>query len=117
MERRFTEQELKGINNFLVEVFGLTEEQNLAIDRQIPMTQEIYDSILDRCTEIGSDAEELFFRMLSEYPEFMCNYADELLKEVENADIDLPEPTPEEHEFLWQELCEKIRAQYGEDAI
>lgn len=101
----------------MVEVFGLTEEQNLAIDRQIPMTQEIYDSILDRCTEIGSDAEELFFRMLSEYPEFMCNYADELLKEVENADIDLPEPTPEEHEFLWQELCEKIRAQYGEDAI
>lgn len=100
-----------------MEVFGLTEEQNLAIDRQIPMTQEIYDSILDRCTEIGSDAEELFFRMLSEYPEFMCNYADELLKEVENADIDLPEPTPEEHEFLWQELCEKIRAQYGEDAI
>ena len=117
MERRFTEQELKGINNFLVEVFGLTEEQNLAIDRQIPMTQEIYDSILDRCTEIGSDAEELFFRMLSEYQEFMCNYADELLKEVENADIDLPEPTPEEHEFLWQELCEKIRALYGEDAI
>lgn len=117
MERRFTEQELKGINNFLVEVFGLTEEQNLAIDGQIPMTQEIYDSILDRCTEIGSDADELFFRMLSEYPEFMCDYADELLKEVENADIDLPEPTPEEHEFLWQELCEKIRAKYGEDAI
>lgn len=81
------------------------------------MTQEIYDSILDRCTEIGSDADELFFRMLSEYPEFMCDYADELLKEVENADIDLPEPTPEEHEFLWQELCEKIRAKYGEDAI
>lgn len=117
MERRFTEQELKGINNFLVEVFGLTEEQNLAIDGQIPMTQEVYDSILDRCTEIGSDADSVFYRMLSEYPDFMCCYADEILKDVEDVDINLPEMTPEEHERSWQKLCEKIRARYGEDAI
>lgn len=117
MERKFTEQELKGINNFLVEVFGLTEEQNLAIDRQIPMTQEIYDSILDRCTEIEPDADAIFYRMLSEYPDFMCNYADRIAEEIEGAEKELPEITPEEQEILWQKLCKKIRARYGEDAI
>lgn len=99
------------------EEMGFTEEQIQVIEGQIPMTQEIYDGILDRCTAIGSEVEGLFYYMLSEYPKFMCKYADEILKEVENADINLPELTPEEQEILWQELCEKIRTRYGEDAI
>ena len=55
----FTEKELKGFWSFLVETFEFTEEQNAAIDHQIPMTQEIYNSILDRCNEIGSDVEPI----------------------------------------------------------
>ena len=31
------------------------------------MTQEIYDSILDRCMELGTAADDLFNRMLLEY--------------------------------------------------
>ena len=36
----------KGLCNFLIETFKFTDEQLAAIDYQIPMTQEIYDSIL-----------------------------------------------------------------------
>ena len=37
----------KGICNFLIETFEFTDEQLAAIDYQIPMTQEIYNSVLD----------------------------------------------------------------------
>lgn len=67
----FTEKQLKNFWSFLVETFEFTEEQNAAIDHQIPMTQEIYNSILDRCNEIGSDVEPLFLRMLTEYQDFI----------------------------------------------
>lgn len=111
----FTEKELKNFWSFLVETFEFSEEQTAAIDKQIPMTQELYDSILDRCNEIGSDVDNLFFRMLIEYPDFMSNYADRLEKEIE--DVELPEITPEQWEESKQKLYARIRAKYGEDAI
>ena len=116
----FTEKELKNFWSFLVETFEFTEEQNAAIDHQIEMTQEIYDSILDKCNEIGSDIEPLFFRMLTEYPEFMSNYADKMEKELNEKypdDGTFRKSTPEELEQGWQELCAMIREKHGEDAI
>ena len=56
---------------FLVETFEFSDEQLEAIDYQITMTQELYDSILDRCMEIGADSERIFYRMLLEYPDFL----------------------------------------------
>ena len=43
----------KRLCKFFIEIFELTDEQLAAIDYQIPMTQEIYDSVLDRCMELG----------------------------------------------------------------
>ena len=111
----FTEKELKNFWSFLVETFEFTEEQNAAIDHQIPMTQEIYDSILDRCNEIGSDVEPLFLRMLTEYQDFMSVYADRIEEEVKG--VELPEISEEEWELNRQKLYARIRAKYGEDAI
>ena len=111
----FTERELKRFWSFLVETFEFTEEQNDAIDHQIPMTQELFDSIIDRCNELGSDIEPLFFRMLDEYPEFMDVYADRIIEEVK--DVELPEISEEEKELNKQKLYTKIREKYGEDAI
>lgn len=56
---------------FLVEIFEFTDKQLEAIDYQTQMTQTIYNSILNRCTELGSDANPLFFRMLREYSDLM----------------------------------------------
>ncbi len=111
----FTEKELKNFWSFLVETFEFTEEQNDAIDHQIPMTQEIYNSILDRCNEIGSDVEPLFLRMLTEYQDFMSVYADRIIEEIK--DVEIPEWTEEEKAIQKEKLYARIRAKYGEDAI
>ena len=112
---KFTEKELKGIWSFLVETFEFTDEQNDAIDHQIPMTQELFNSIIDRCNELGSDTDALFFRMLDEYKEFANVYADKIIEEVK--DVELPEWTEEEKAIQKEKLYARIRAKYGEDAI
>ena len=111
----FTEKELKGFWSFLVETFEFTEEQNDAIDHQIPMTQELFDSIMDRCMELGSDVDGLFFRLMKEYEEFSNVYADRIIEEAK--DVELPEWTEEEKAIQKEKLYAKIRAKYGEDAI
>ena len=115
MREKLTEKELKNFWSFLVETFEFTEEQNAAIDYQIPMTQEMYDSILDRCEEIGRDADRLFYKMLKEYPDLMSVRADKILEEIK--DVELPSLSEEEKEIQKQKLYARIRAEYGEDAI
>ena len=109
----------KGLYNLLIETFEFTDEQLAAIDYQIPMTQEIYDSFLDRCMELGTAADDLFYRMLLEYPDFLSVYAQKIEDEVNEkyADIDIPESSPEELDAGWEDLCRRIRGKYGEDAI
>ena len=109
----------KGLWSFLVETFEFSDKQLAAIDYQIPMTQEIYDSILDRCMVLGSSVDNLFYRLLVEYPDFMTVYTNRIEQEVEEkySDIDFPESTPEELQAGWEDLCRRIRERYGEDAI
>ena len=104
----------KGICNILIETFEFTDEELAAIDCQIPMTQEIYDSILDRCMELGTAADDLFYRMLLEYPDFLPVYAQKIEDEVNEkyADIDIPESSPEELDAVWEDLCRRIREKY-----
>ncbi|MBM6669013.1 hypothetical protein H6A64_14545 [Lacrimispora saccharolytica] len=109
----------KRLCKFFIEIFEFTDEQLAAIDYQIPMTQEIYDSVLDRCMELGTATDDLFNRMLLEYPDFMSVYAQKIEDEVNEkyADIDIPESSPEELDAGWEDLCRRIREKYGEDAI
>lgn len=51
----------KRLCKFFIEIFEFTDEQLAAIDCQIPMTQEIYDSILDRCMELGTATTRTVF--------------------------------------------------------
>lgn len=116
----FTEEQQRNLWSFIVESFEFSDEENAAIEHVIPMTQEIYNGILDKCNEIGSDVEPLFLRLLTEYPEFMSNYADRLEAELNEKypdDGTFRESTPEEIEQGWKDLCRRIRERYGEDAI
>lgn len=76
--------------SFLVEAFEFIDEQTAAIDYWISMTQEIYDSILDRCMELGSSADRLFYWMLVEYQDLISNYGDKIEQELNEkySDID-----------------------------
>lgn len=113
------EKRNKRLCKFFIETFEFSDEQLAAIDYQIPMTQEIYNSVLDRCMELGTVADDLFYRMLLEYPDFLSVYAQKIEDEVNEkyADIDIPESSPEELDAGWEDLCRRIREKYGEDAI
>ena len=48
-----TKEQMENLKSFLLETFAFTEEQNDAMDKQIPMTQKLFESIIERCNELG----------------------------------------------------------------
>lgn len=106
----------KEYSDFFVETFEFTDEQLAAIDYQIPMTQEIYNSILDRCMELGTAIDDLFNKLLLEYPKFLEVYGQKIEDEVNSkyADINIPESSSEESNAGWEDLCRRIQEKYGE---
>lgn len=108
-----TEEFNEGFWRFIVEAFEFTHEELAAIDHQIPMTRELFDSCIDKCILLGVD--KLFYDLLSEYPEFLEEYAKEIEEQIE--DVELPERTPEQEAESWNRLCERIRKEFGDDAI
>ena len=62
----------KGIEKFL-EMLKITkllsEEELQAMDHQIPMTQELFDSILEKMT--GQGLEDSYFDFMNEFSEFL----------------------------------------------
>lgn len=102
-----------GLRNFLLEVFEFSDEEQLAIDKQQPMTQELFNSCIDKCINLRMDA--LFYRLLEEYPDFLNEYAKSIEEEIK--DVELPERTPEQEAASWERLCERIREIDGENAI
>ena len=84
----------KGLYNLLIETFEFTDEQLAAIDYQIPMTQEIYDSVLNRCMELGTAADDLFYRMLLEYPDFLSVYAQKIVSAKYSCGFPDPQVLP-----------------------
>ena len=103
--------------NFLMDIFEFTEEQLAALDYQIPMTQEVYNSILDRCIELGKVADDLFYRLLNEYPEYLSVYDKKIEDEVNRkcGDIEIPESFLKELRIRKEELCQRIREKCEED--
>ena len=114
-----TKEQMENLKSFLLETFAFTEEQNDAMDKQIPMTQKLFESILERCNELGSAADKIFYRLLRDYPDLTDVYGQKLEKELDEKypDTELPEETPEERQAAWERLWARIRAEFGEDAI
>lgn len=109
--RELTEDEMGGFMAFVTEAVCFTEEQNNAIDQLIPMTQEIFNGIIDKCNEIGSVSDDTFFRVIEEYPDFAKAYADAKDGEMEkNGHRTL---TAKEWEELDRKVYERIRSIRG----
>lgn len=70
---------------------NFTREERHAMRKKIPMTQEIFDSILKKREEIGEEAEELAMQLMFKYPEFLEVTARQICEEV-GIDFDA-EPT------------------------
>ena len=104
-------KEKHNFEEFLITTFKFSEDELAAIDKQKPMTMEIFSSCLAKCTEHG--LYKLFERLLDEYPELSDKYVKAIDEDIK--DVVLPERTPEEEEESWNRLCERIKKEYGDD--
>ena len=108
-----SEKEKHFFEKFLILTFEFSEDELAAIDKQKPMTMELFSSCLVKCTELG--IYKLFERLLDEYPELSDKYVKAIEDDIK--DVVLPERTPEEEEESWNRLCERIKKEYGNDLI
>lgn len=100
---KLTGRQKRRLGEFVREVIYLTEEENAAIEHQIPMTQELFG----QCVEIGA-----YFRLtclLNEFSYFANEYVRKIEEEVTDSDIEIPESTPEELEASWQRFRAKVK--------
>ena len=68
------------INEFLKATFLIDEDELKALDKQIPMTQKLFDQLCGRLTEIGAD--ELFLKLISDYPDLLRDSVNRMEKEL-----------------------------------
>ena len=105
--------EKHNFEELLILTFEFSEDELAAIDKQKPMTMELFSSCLVKCTELG--IYKLFERLLDEYPDLSDKYVKAIEDDIK--DVVLSERTPEEEEESWNRLCEKIKKEYGDDLI
>ena len=74
-------EDRKRESNLLLSEY-LSEEQQQAIGRIKPMTQYVFNSIMQTCMENGEVLEEFMFKMMKAYPEYLAVYAREISDEV-----------------------------------
>lgn len=82
--------------------FKFTREELRAMRKKIPMTQEIFNSIMKKREIIGEEAEELTLQLMLKYSDFLEVNARRLCAELGiDFDMELPEePKQSYEEFL-----------------
>ena len=101
--------EKRCIGRFKALVFLLDQEEVDAVLGAVPMTQELCDSILDKCA--GHHVEEFFCETLSKYPEFLRESAKKIESELEEQPVSegYYVVSPEDDELLWKKVYEEIK--------
>lgn len=67
----------------------LDENELKALDKQTPMTQNMFDHLCSRLTEIGTD--RLALELMLDYPDLLQESADRIEKELGLSDNDYGE--------------------------
>ena len=99
----------KGKGLFMFLWFKFTREERRAMRKKIPMTQEIFDSIMKRREEIGEEAEDLSLQLMLKYPDFLEVNARRICEEYGiDFDMELPEEPSEETEKSYQEFMKIV---------
>lgn len=71
--------EQRSADRFTALTFLLNQEELDACLGAVPMTQELFDSILERC--MGQQVDEFFYEMLSKYPSHSKGHGHSCLSE------------------------------------
>lgn len=70
----------KQIQKFMFSMFAFSEDEMAAMGKIITMTQEIFDSCMDKCMEAGEAADVDFNYLIEEFPEMADKYMEKFLK-------------------------------------
>lgn len=70
----------KQIQRFMFSMFAFSEEETAGMGKIIPMTQEIFDSCMDKCMEAGEVADVDFDYLIEEFPEMADKYMEKFFK-------------------------------------
>lgn len=96
--------------------FKFTREERRAMRKKIPMTQEIFDSIMKKREIIGEEAEDLSLQLMIKYPDFLEVNARRICEEYGiDFDMELPEEPSEETEKSYQEFMRRVEEKEREE--
>lgn len=103
-----TNTKLDRFEEFLKATFLLDEDELKALDKQMPMTQEMFDHLCSRLTEIGAD--RLAIELMLDYPDLLQKSSDRIEKELGLSDNDYGEYEMSEEEIKesFVKLMERI---------
>lgn len=76
-------KEKHNFEEFLILTFEFSDDELAAIDKQKPMTMELFSSCLAKCTEHG--LYKLFERLLDEYPELSDKYVKPIEDDIKDT--------------------------------
>ena len=96
----------ENVDKFFRILFSLTEEQLAAVDEEIPMTYEIFESCCDLYSKIG--AEDELFELLIKYPEFAEKSAKKIEMELGISEDDIVPLTAEESQAGLNDLKRRM---------
>ena len=104
-----TKTKLDKFDEFLKATFLLNEDELKALDKQTPMTQDMFEHLCERLTEIGTD--RLAIQLMLDYPDLLQKSADRIEEELGLNDIDFEEYEMSEEEIKqsFEKLMERIR--------
>ena len=101
----------KKVDEFFRITFALSDEQAAAIDHVIPMTQELFESCLDKLMSV--DAIRSSMKLMEEYPEFTDTMTQNIMNELELTEEDFQPLSEEESRAGLQALKERIVRETG----
>ena len=101
-----TNTKLDKFDEFLKATFLLNEDELKALDKLIPMTQEMFDHLCERLTEI--DTDRLAIELMLDYPDLLLKSADRIEKELGISQQDIIPLTEEETEAGLRDIMQRL---------
>ena len=101
----------KEVDEFFRVTFALSDEQTAAIDHVIPMTQELFESCLNKLMSV--DAIRSSIKLMEEYPEFTDTMTQNIMNELDLTEEDFQPLSEEESRAGLQALKERIARETG----
>jgi hypothetical protein len=96
MNYNLNDRDTSKLQAFFAESRYLTETQNAAIDNVIPMTQEIFDAIMERYDEVGEPLDTTMIQLFMDHPDLADCHMEKIDEELRRGHQDPPDDEDDE---------------------